>query len=160
MLIISTGGVEANRTLLDEHQLACPVLLQQEMEVATVYKAHGVPSGYLVDAEGRIASELAIGAETLLTLASGTQPQPSTLNSQTTQSGNGDGHEHRFKEQFAGPEQNQTARPESRHARPGFQPATVGRTRGAGAERPARPAGAVGLLQPELWPVRHARAAT
>ena len=61
VLMISTGGAEANRTLLAEHQLDCPVLLQKEMEVAAAYKANGTPGGYLVDSEGKIASELAMG---------------------------------------------------------------------------------------------------
>lgn len=42
--------------------------MQKEMEVATTYQANGTPSGYLISAEGTIASELAIGAEPLLDL--------------------------------------------------------------------------------------------
>jgi peroxiredoxin len=70
LLIISTGDVEANRKLFNEHKV-CPVLLQKEMEVATAYKANGTPTGYLINSEGKIASELAVGAETLLVLAKG-----------------------------------------------------------------------------------------
>src|SRR6516162_1540820 len=71
LLIISTGGSEANRTLFDEHKLDCPVLLQKGSEVAEAYKANGTPSGYLVNADGKIASELAMGAEALLKLLEG-----------------------------------------------------------------------------------------
>jgi peroxiredoxin len=69
LLIISTGDVEANRQFFNEHKVTCPVLLQKEMEVATAYKANGTPTGYLINSEGKIASELAVGAETLLALA-------------------------------------------------------------------------------------------
>ena len=71
LLIISTGGSEANRALFDQHKLDCPVLLQKGSEVAEAYKANGTPSGYLVNADGKIASELAMGAEALLKLLEG-----------------------------------------------------------------------------------------
>ena len=49
--------------------LAGPVLLQESMEIASHYQCNGTPMGYLIDAQGRIASELAIGAPALLALA-------------------------------------------------------------------------------------------
>jgi peroxiredoxin len=39
------------------------------MEVAAQFQAHGTPTGYLIDEEGKIASQLAVGAEALLALA-------------------------------------------------------------------------------------------
>jgi len=68
-LIITTGDAQANRTLFDGHKLNCPILLQQDLEVAGAYKANGTPSAYLIGADGKIASELAMGAEALLELA-------------------------------------------------------------------------------------------
>src|SRR5207244_2396873 len=44
------------------------VLLQEKLEVYTAYQANGTPTGYLIDEEGRIAGELAVGAEALLAL--------------------------------------------------------------------------------------------
>src|SRR6059036_3071235 len=41
----------------------------EQMEVASEYQAHGTPMGYLLDEEGRIASEVAVGAQALLALA-------------------------------------------------------------------------------------------
>ncbi len=70
LLILTTGDAEKNREFFREHNLYCPVLLQKETEVATAYEANGTPSGYLISAEGRIGSELAMGAEALLKLAS------------------------------------------------------------------------------------------
>ena len=68
VLIISTGGVEANRALFKEHKLDYPVLLQKGLEVAEAYQAKGTPSGCLVSAQGKIASELAVGGEAVLEL--------------------------------------------------------------------------------------------
>src|SRR5262249_35558488 len=62
-VVVSTGDAEANRTLVAEHAIRCPVLLQEAMEVASRYQANGTPMGYLLDAEGRIASALAVGAD-------------------------------------------------------------------------------------------------
>ena len=70
LIILTTGDGEKNREFFREHNLYCPVLLQKETEVATAYEANGTPSGYLISAEGRIGSELAMGAEALLKLAS------------------------------------------------------------------------------------------
>jgi peroxiredoxin len=109
VVIISTGEAEANRQLFDEQKVNCPVLLQKEMEVAADYKANGTPSGYLISPKGKIASELAVGAEALLALSNAksevrgsksdldqSQDQ-SLLTSAATRNGNGEGVENRFR---------------------------------------------------------------
>jgi peroxiredoxin len=68
-LVITTGDADENRKLIEEHGIRCLVLLQKEMEVASQFRAQGTPMGYRIDAAGRIASELAVGAEPLLRLA-------------------------------------------------------------------------------------------
>jgi peroxiredoxin len=68
-LVVTTGTQEENRKLFREHGVRCPVLRQDGMEVASVYGADGTPMGCLVDEEGRIASDLAVGASALLSLA-------------------------------------------------------------------------------------------
>jgi len=68
-LVVTTGGLEENQKLVAEYGLAGPVLLQESMEIASQYQCNGTPMGYLIDAQGRIASELAIGAPALLALA-------------------------------------------------------------------------------------------
>jgi peroxiredoxin len=68
MLIVSTGEAEANRRWFEELKVNCPVLLQKESEIAAAYRASGTPSGYLVDAGGKIASGLVMGGEALLEL--------------------------------------------------------------------------------------------
>jgi peroxiredoxin len=71
VLIVSTGDIEANRTLFAEHKVGCSVLLQTGSEVAEAYKVNGTPSGYLIDADGKIATDLAMGADALLALVDG-----------------------------------------------------------------------------------------
>ena len=71
LLILTTGDAEKNREFFVEHKISCPVLLQSDGEVAKAYQANGTPTGYLINADGKIASELAIGAEALLKLAEG-----------------------------------------------------------------------------------------
>src|SRR6266516_2250935 len=60
LLILTTGEAEKNRQFFAEHKVGCPVLLQNDGEVAKAYQVNGTPAGYLVSAEGRVASELAI----------------------------------------------------------------------------------------------------
>ena len=68
-VVITTSDAEENRTLVERYGIRCLVLLQKEMEVATQFRAQGTPMGYRIDAAGRIASELTVGAEPLLKLA-------------------------------------------------------------------------------------------
>ncbi len=71
VLVVSTGDPDANRRLAEEHGLAGPILLQAGREVAEQYGALGTPVGVLIDAEGRIASDLAVGPAAILPLARG-----------------------------------------------------------------------------------------
>jgi peroxiredoxin len=68
-LVVTAGDAEANRRLVEEYRLRCPVLLQAQREVASQYQARGTPSGYLIDEQGMLASDLAVGAPALLALA-------------------------------------------------------------------------------------------
>jgi peroxiredoxin len=68
-IVVTTGDAEENRILVERYGIRCPVLLQEQMEVAATYRAQGTPMGYRIDRAGRIASELAVGAEPLLRLA-------------------------------------------------------------------------------------------
>jgi hypothetical protein len=49
--------------------LHSPVLLDPGFTVAWMFGANGTPMGVLVDEEGRIASDVAVGAEAVLALA-------------------------------------------------------------------------------------------
>jgi hypothetical protein len=65
ILILPTTQPET----IEQFGIRCVVLLQEQMEVASQYRAQGTPMGYRIDREGRIASDLAVGAESLLKLA-------------------------------------------------------------------------------------------
>ncbi len=75
-IVVTTGDAEDNRKLVARFGIRCLVLLQQQMEVAAKYGAQGTPMGYRIDGAGRIASELAVGAEPLLQLATTLAPDP------------------------------------------------------------------------------------
>ena len=62
-VVITTGDADANRKLVEQYGIRCVVLLQEQMKVASKYGVQGSPMGYRIDGAGRIASELAVGAE-------------------------------------------------------------------------------------------------
>ena len=68
-VVVATGDVAENRKLVERYGIRCLFLVQQEMEVTSTFRAQGTPMGYRIDGAGRIASELAVGAEPLLQLA-------------------------------------------------------------------------------------------
>ena len=65
LLLVSAGSEEANK----EMGLRSPVVLDPQFAVGRAFGAAGTPSAVLVDEEGRIASEVAIGAPAVLELA-------------------------------------------------------------------------------------------
>ena len=62
LAVISRGSPEQNRANAREHGITS-MLLQHDFEIAEAYRTYGMPSAYLVDAGGRIASEHAGGPE-------------------------------------------------------------------------------------------------
>jgi peroxiredoxin len=64
LLVVSGGAIAANRAM----GLRAPVLLDQGFAVGQAFGAGGTPSAVLVDAEGRIASAVAVGAAQVFTL--------------------------------------------------------------------------------------------
>jgi peroxiredoxin len=88
-LVVTTGDAAENRKLVAEHSIRCPVLLQEQMEVAATYQAHGTPIGYLIDDEGRIASEIAVGSQALLALADSSAVVAVSANGHREHRGNG-----------------------------------------------------------------------
>src|SRR5262245_25121588 len=61
-LVVTSGDPDENRQLVERYGIRCVVLRQEQMEVASQFRAQGTPMGYRIDAAGRIASELAVGA--------------------------------------------------------------------------------------------------
>ncbi len=64
LVVVSTGDAEANRAM----GLRSPVLLEPAFEVGYSFGANGTPSAILVDEEGRIGSQLAVGGPAVLGL--------------------------------------------------------------------------------------------
>jgi peroxiredoxin len=62
LVLVSYGSPEANRALVEEHGLACRVLLQPDSRTVEGFAHMGTPVAYLLDEKGRIAKPVAIGA--------------------------------------------------------------------------------------------------
>jgi peroxiredoxin len=69
LVVVSAGSEEANR----EMGLTSPVLLDQSFATGRAFGASGTPSAVLVDAQGKVASEVAVGAPGVLELAGADQ---------------------------------------------------------------------------------------
>jgi peroxiredoxin len=65
LVVVSAGSEEANK----EMGLASPVLLDQNVATGRAFGASGTPSAVLVDPEGKVASEVAVGAPAVWELA-------------------------------------------------------------------------------------------
>ncbi len=72
LYVISTGTEEANRAL----GLESTLVLDQEFGAGRAFGIQGTPSAVLVDDQGRIASEIAVGAKAVMALASRNSRQP------------------------------------------------------------------------------------
>lgn len=71
ILVISAGTLEANEMMGFHSRVA----LDQEFTAGSAYGVSGTPSAVLVDAQGKIASEVAVGAQAVLTLANTSKNQ-------------------------------------------------------------------------------------
>ena len=68
ILVVSTGTAQENKALLG---LRSTVVLDQGFATGSAFGTNGTPTAVLVDEEGKIASEAAVGASAVLTLARG-----------------------------------------------------------------------------------------
>ena len=71
VLVVSAGTVEANKAM----GLRSTVVLDEGFGVGSAFGASGTPSAVLVDAEGKVASEVAVGAPAVLGLAGANQAE-------------------------------------------------------------------------------------
>jgi thiol-disulfide isomerase/thioredoxin len=72
LLVVSAGSEEVNKAM----GLSSPVVLDEGFETGRAFGASGTPSAVLVDAKGKIASEVAVGGPAVLDLvkaSSGTE---------------------------------------------------------------------------------------
>lgn len=68
LVMISRGDAGRHRRLAKQHGWRADILLEPDWEVAGAYGTNGTPTGYLIDAQGRIASTLAVGGDAVLQL--------------------------------------------------------------------------------------------
>ena len=74
VVMISKGEPKENRAKVKEHGLTFPVVLQQQWEISRRYAMFATPIAYLIDDQGVIAADVAVGVEpirALLTDANG-----------------------------------------------------------------------------------------
>jgi peroxiredoxin len=76
MVLLSHGSVDAHKELARSDNWRCDVVVEEAWDVAGAYEAIGTPSGYLIDSEGRIASELALGGDAVLALVDAEPIEP------------------------------------------------------------------------------------
>jgi len=74
VLVISRGSVDANRRKLADARASLTVALQAHWEISRLYAKFSTPIAYLVDEQGRIASEVASGGTAILSLLSVSGP--------------------------------------------------------------------------------------
>jgi peroxiredoxin len=76
LVMISKGEPEENRAKMKEHELTFAVALQQGWAISRSYGIFATPAAYLIDQEGVIIRDVAVGAEPILNLlASLTKPK-------------------------------------------------------------------------------------
>jgi peroxiredoxin len=69
VLMVSRRNVEANRAKATAIGLSFPIVLQKQWEVSLKYGMFATPIGYLVDEQGILTSNVAVGVASILALA-------------------------------------------------------------------------------------------
>jgi peroxiredoxin len=69
LVIVSTCEAEASRRWAQKLGGQWPILLQEQDDIAALYRVDATPTAYLIDEQGAIASELVTGAQAVLELA-------------------------------------------------------------------------------------------
>jgi hypothetical protein len=68
LVLISNGEPAENRAKVKQHGLTFSVALQQSWAVSRRYAIFATPAAYLIDEEGVIAHDVAVGVEPILNL--------------------------------------------------------------------------------------------
>jgi peroxiredoxin len=69
VLVVSRRDVEANRAKAARLGLTFPIVLQKQWEVSLKYAMFATPIGYLIDEQGILASDVAVGVGPILAMA-------------------------------------------------------------------------------------------
>ena len=70
VVMVSRGDPDRNRRKVAEHRLTFPVALQEQWQLSRAYAKFATPIAYLIDEQGRIAANVALGMDAILALAS------------------------------------------------------------------------------------------
>ena len=70
LVMISNGQPNENRTKVKKHGLTFPVVLQQGWTISRRYAIFATPAAYLIDQNGVIVHDVAVGVEPTLRLLS------------------------------------------------------------------------------------------
>jgi peroxiredoxin len=68
LVMVSRGEPNESLAKVKEHSLSFPVLLQQRWEISRLYAMFATPMAYLIDEQGIIAQEVAVGVQPILRL--------------------------------------------------------------------------------------------
>ena len=68
VVMISKGEPKENRAKVREHGLTFPIVLQQQWEMSRRYAIFATPVAYLIDEQGVIARDVAVGTDAILGL--------------------------------------------------------------------------------------------
>jgi len=68
IVLISRGEAKENRAKVKEHGLTFPVVLQQQWEISRRYAMFATPIAYLINEEGVIGNDVAVGSDSILEL--------------------------------------------------------------------------------------------
>jgi peroxiredoxin len=68
VVMISRRERQENRAKMKEHGLTFPILLQQQWEISRLYAMFATPIAYLIDEQGVILNDVAVGVEAIVAL--------------------------------------------------------------------------------------------
>ena len=71
ILMVSRGEIADNRKKVKQHKLTFPIVLQKRWEISKQYAMFATPVGYLIDEEGITLADVAVGADAILALLTG-----------------------------------------------------------------------------------------
>jgi peroxiredoxin len=67
--MISKGEPKENRAKVKEHGLTFPIVLQQQWEISRRYAMFATPIAYLINEQGVITHDVAVGVDAILALS-------------------------------------------------------------------------------------------
>jgi len=74
VVMISKGEPKENRVKVKEHGLTFPIVLQQQWEISRRYALFATPIAYLIDEQGFVSTDVAVGLEAILALMAEAMP--------------------------------------------------------------------------------------